>query len=71
MITLILAIIASAKPVNAGNGRRLSYQGSCNTVKRLDMGLHLLINIMSTLILGGCSYVVHRLNISTLLYGMI
>lgn len=48
---------------NAGglNEVLVIYQGPCEKSKRLDVLLHLLINIVSTAILGSANYFMHSL----------
>ncbi|KAL4885232.1 hypothetical protein BJY04DRAFT_205441 [Aspergillus karnatakaensis] len=38
------------------DNRGVLYEGDCETVKRLSTGLHLLINILSTVLLGASNY---------------
>jgi hypothetical protein len=40
-------------------------EGDCTTVKRLDSGLHVLINILSTTLLGGSNYCMQILSAPT------
>lgn len=55
LINVILCIVASAKHEVAGHFATL-YDGDCDNVKRLDLWLHLLINALSTLLLGASNY---------------
>ncbi|KAE9390053.1 hypothetical protein BT96DRAFT_738538, partial [Gymnopus androsaceus JB14] len=41
------------------------YQGDCNTVDHLDIGIHLVINILSTLLLGASNYIMQSLSAPT------
>ena len=47
--------MASAKHDVAGTFATLQH-GDCGKMKRLDLGLHLLINILSTILLGASNY---------------
>ena len=55
LINVILCIVASAKNEVAGSFATL-YDGHCDKVKRLDLWLHLLINVLSTMLLGASNY---------------
>lgn len=48
--------IFAAVQYGSKNGVGLIYEGSCETVKELDQWLHLLINLLSTGMLGASSY---------------
>ena len=65
LINLVLAIVSSYKSIHLPNGRRILYQGNCDTVKHLDTGIHLLINVLSTLLLGACNYAMQCLSAPT------
>jgi hypothetical protein len=42
---------------NAGNdSRRSLYTGDCETVRKLNVGIHFLINVLSTILLGASNY---------------
>lgn len=55
LINILLYIVASAKHEVAGSFATLD-DGDCGTTKRLDLWLHLLINILSTILLGASNY---------------
>ena len=55
VFNLILTIWASTN-FKVINGLGTLYRGDCQTVSRLDTGLHVLINIFSSLILGASNY---------------
>jgi hypothetical protein len=38
------------------SGRRVLFEGDCEEARKLDLGLHLLINMLSTLLLGASNY---------------
>jgi hypothetical protein len=38
------------------SGQKIIYQGKCDKVKNLDIGVHLVINFLCTLLLGACNY---------------
>jgi hypothetical protein len=50
LVNLSLAIWATTKEKN------IFFEGNCDTVKRLNTGLHLLINVFSTVLLAGSNY---------------
>lgn len=41
---------------NYDDGARTLYQGNCDTTKNINIGIHLLINILSTVLLGASNY---------------
>lgn len=55
LINVILCVVASAKREIAGGFGTL-FEGDCHKVKRMNLWLHLLINILSTLLLGASNY---------------
>lgn len=55
LINVILCAVASAKHEIAGGFGTL-FEGDCDKVKRVNLWLHLLINILSTLLLGASNY---------------
>jgi hypothetical protein len=65
IINLALAVWSSVKSTHLADGRRVLYQGSCSQVKQLDTGVHLLINLLSTLLLGACNYAMQCLSAPT------
>jgi hypothetical protein len=56
IINTSLAISALAKSGWENNGQPTLYKGNCNTVSKLNTGVHLLINEMSTSLLCARSY---------------
>ena len=63
-INILLCIVASAKHNVAGTFATLQ-DGDCGEMKRLDLGLHLLINVLSTLLLGASNYSMQCLSAPT------
>lgn len=60
----IWAVVAVTKyPLD--HGLRRLYQGNCTTASRIDSVLHVVINILSTLLLGASNYVMQILNSPT------
>lgn len=47
------------------NGNATIFSGNCNTVSRLELGLHLLINIFSTTLLAASNYCMQVLSAPT------
>ena len=64
LINVLLCIVASAKHNVAGTFATLQ-DGDCSETKRLDLWLHLLINILSTLLLGASNYSMQCLSAPT------
>jgi len=38
------------------NGRKILYEGDCESVRKINLGLHLAINLLSTILLGASNY---------------
>lgn len=47
---------AGFPPLNDNQGRRVLYNGRCDTVRKLNTGIHLVINILGTVLLGASNY---------------
>lgn len=62
MINFIATIWGSAAS-RAGNG--VLFDGDCDYVKKLNSGLHILINILGTILLGGSNYCMQALSAPT------
>ncbi|KAH9878106.1 hypothetical protein J1614_003323 [Plenodomus biglobosus] len=62
LINFIAAIWGSAAS-RAGNG--VFFDGDCDYVKKLNSGLHILINILGTILLGGSNYCMQALSAPT------
>ncbi|GLA40698.1 hypothetical protein AnigIFM63309_008532 [Aspergillus niger] len=60
LVNVILTIVAAAVAVARHDQRTMSsatiYKGSCDRTKAWTTGLHLLINVLSTIVLGASSY---------------
>ena len=56
MINLILTIWALSRYGSKRGGIGTIHEGSCKTTRRLSLWLHLIINILSTLLLGASNY---------------
>lgn len=67
LINLAATIYAGTKPDldNDGRGRRVLYTGSCDTSKNLNTVLHVLINILSSILLGASNYGIQCLSAPT------
>ena len=42
--------------LSSNDGKRVLYDGQCDTTKRINIGIHLLINVLSTILLGASNY---------------
>lgn len=62
LINLTVTIWGSAA---AQNGRGVFFDGDCDRVKRLNTGLHVFINILSTILLGGSNYCMQAMSAPT------
>ena len=56
MINLILTIWAISRYGLKGGGIGTIHEGSCKTTRRLSLWLHLIINVLSTLLLGASNF---------------
>ncbi|KAF7113944.1 hypothetical protein CNMCM5793_006127 [Aspergillus hiratsukae] len=69
VVNLILVIIAitraDAKNRETSWTSAVVYTGSCSVSKRATIGLHLLINVLSTIVLGASNYCMQWLNAPT------
>ncbi|KAF2127575.1 hypothetical protein P153DRAFT_398181 [Dothidotthia symphoricarpi CBS 119687] len=43
-------------PINSNGGKRVVYDGDCDTTKRINIVVHMLINVLSTILLGASNY---------------
>ena len=48
-----------------GSSSGLAFQGDCDAVDHLAIGIHLVINLLSTLLLGASNYVLQSLSAPT------
>lgn len=55
--------LASRPSLKGGNG--VAFQGNCKTSRALDIFIHLLINVLSTCLLGASNYCMQCLNAPT------
>ncbi|KIK53457.1 hypothetical protein GYMLUDRAFT_134315, partial [Collybiopsis luxurians FD-317 M1] len=61
-VLLINIIILIWSAVRAGGGSSgLVFQGDCNEVDHISIGIHLVINVLSTLLLGASNYIMQSL----------
>jgi hypothetical protein len=66
VFNLVLTIWAVANHGWGGKeGRQILYEGSCDTSGRLNTGLHLLINALSTILLSASNYSMQTLSAPT------
>lgn len=60
LLNLIIVIWQEARTgfqsVGRSNGKRVLYDGNCDTTKKLNIAAHLLINVFSTILLGASNY---------------
>lgn len=47
---------AGFPPLSSNDGKRVLYDGQCDTTKKINIGIHLLINILGTILLGASNY---------------
>jgi hypothetical protein len=56
VLLLNLAIILWARARDSAYGQSVLYSGSCDRVKQISIGIHLLINVLSTLLLAASNF---------------
>jgi hypothetical protein len=56
MSLLIWAETRSGSMSSTNDGKKPLYDGDCEAVRKLNIGAHLLINVLSTLLLGASNY---------------
>jgi hypothetical protein len=66
IINIIVTILSSKHGKSSGNdGRQVLFEGDCNYAKKLNIGLHVLINALSTILLGSGNYCMQCLSAPT------
>lgn len=67
VINIVVTIWAGTLPDldNDGRGRRVLYEGSCSKSKGINTGLHVLINLLSSVLLGASNYGIQCLSAPT------
>jgi hypothetical protein len=61
----IIPILTIWSSVTRPTKNSLLYQGDCNCSKRLDTGMHVLINVFSTVLLSGSNYCMQCMSATT------
>lgn len=60
LLNTILLVVGESRAgfpsFSSNDGRRILYDGQCDTTKKVNIGVHLLINILSTILLGASNY---------------
>jgi hypothetical protein len=64
VLNILWMVIAIAR-YPSESGTRILFQGSCSQTTRIDTGLHIIINILSTALLGASNYVMQCLGSPT------
>src|ERR1700743_2763837 len=65
IINLTLTILAGKVSKSLIKGQKVVFQGNCNQVKQLDIGIHLIINLLSTVLLAASNYAMQCLSAPT------
>src|SRR5690606_31012584 len=65
LINLACTIVGFIKFPYQGNGTSLLYTGDCDRTKQISTILHIAINVMSTILLGGSNYCMQILSAPT------
>ncbi|KIK53477.1 hypothetical protein GYMLUDRAFT_178990 [Collybiopsis luxurians FD-317 M1] len=63
VINTIILIWSAVK--TGGSSRGLIFQGDCDKVDRISTGIHFVINVLSTLLLGASNYIMQSLSAPT------
>jgi hypothetical protein len=60
LLNTVLLIVGESRAgfpsLTSNDGKRILYEGQCNTTKKINIGLHLVINVLSTILLGASNY---------------
>ncbi|KAF2430337.1 hypothetical protein EJ08DRAFT_660813 [Tothia fuscella] len=65
IINLVATIWTLAAHGAGKGGRQVLYEGSCEETRKLNLGIHLLINILSTILLSSSNYCMQVLSAAT------
>lgn len=67
IVLLINVILTSWLAASKGfeDGQGIIYKGDCGVVRRMNIGIHLLINLLSTVLLSGSNYCMQCLSAPT------
>jgi hypothetical protein len=57
----VILVIVSATTWNAKDGMATAFTGNCTTAARWTTGIHLLINLLGSVLLGASNYCMQRL----------
>ncbi|KAF5374018.1 hypothetical protein D9757_010061 [Collybiopsis confluens] len=61
LVNLAILIWSAATRTGWGTSSGLIFEGHCNSVNHIAIGIHLLINILSTILLGASNYIMQSL----------
>jgi hypothetical protein len=61
LLNLLVTIVVVAKYGVDSSGRMQLYHGDCHTTEKLNTGVHIFINVMSTVLLSSSNYVMQCL----------
>ena len=64
-VNIVITGVAVSRSKTSGAGQKTVFEGNCDRVKELDTYLHLLINILSTILLGAGNYAMQCLSAPT------
>jgi len=65
LINLTVTIAAIAKHGLGQDYRQMLYEGDCDTVRKLNVGVHVIINALSTILLASSNYCMQCLSAPT------
>jgi hypothetical protein len=64
-INVVITILAMRSPMDTDGYRRTLFQGDCDKTRRLNVVIHLVINLLSTVILASSNYAMQCLSAPT------
>ncbi|KAF9062555.1 hypothetical protein BDP27DRAFT_1368777 [Rhodocollybia butyracea] len=70
LINLIILLFCAVK-TGGSIGVTQIFEGDCNTVDRVTLGIHLVINVLGTLLLSASNYSMHNLNYNSSFFSTI
>lgn len=65
LVNFIITIATLGKAGVGKDGRQILYSGDCDTVEKMNTGIHLFINVMSTILLSSSNYCMQCLSAAT------
>jgi hypothetical protein len=69
LMNIVFLLVGEARagfpPLSGNGGRRMLHDGPCDETKKINIGVHLIINILGSIILGVSNYCMQCMNAPT------